>query len=103
MKYKTIWTKIKDLKHVKLNALPAYDDTYIKPKIRKCGDKVHTNYCGLNLPEDDLGCESFTGITIDSLLVYEIKYYLQVYLHNRAYKIANKKMTDYHDESLFED
>ena len=29
-KYKTIWTTIEDLKYVKLNALPAYDDRYIK-------------------------------------------------------------------------
>ena len=47
-------------------------------------------------------CESFTVISIDSLLVYE-KYYLQVHLENCAYKIANKQMTDYLDYNLFED
>ena len=25
-KYKTIWTKIEDLKNIELNALPVYDD-----------------------------------------------------------------------------
>ena len=29
-KYKTIWTKIKDLKNIELNALPVYDNGYIK-------------------------------------------------------------------------
>ena len=38
-----------------------------------------------------------------SLHVYENKYYLQVYLDNCAYKIANKQMTDYIDENIFED
>ena len=33
-KYKTIWTKIGDLKNIKLNALLVYDDIYIKTKIR---------------------------------------------------------------------
>ena len=33
-KYKTIWTKIKDLKNLELIALPVYDDKYIKSKIR---------------------------------------------------------------------
>ena len=33
-KYKAIWTKIEALKNVKLNALPVYDDRYIKTKIR---------------------------------------------------------------------
>ena len=33
-KYKVIWTKIEDSKNIKLNALPVYDDRYIKTKIR---------------------------------------------------------------------
>ena len=51
-KYKTISTKIEDLKNVELNALPVYDDRYIKTKIRTYGDKVYTNFCGLNVPGD---------------------------------------------------
>ena len=54
------------------------------------------------MPED-AECESFTVIAFDTLFVYENKYYLQVYLDNFAYKIANKQMTDYRDENLFED
>ena len=77
-KYKAIWTKIEDLKNIELNALPVYDDRYIKTKIRTYGDKVYTNFRGLNVPEDDIECESFTVISIDSLLLYENKYYLQV-------------------------
>ena len=57
----------------------------------------------LNVPEDDIKCESFTVISIDSLLAYENKYYLQVYLNNCAYKIANKQITDFLDKNLFED
>ena len=33
-KYKTIWTKIEDSKNIELNALPVYDNRYIKTKIR---------------------------------------------------------------------
>ena len=39
-KYKAIWTKIEDLKNIELNALPDYDDRYIKTKIRAYDDKV---------------------------------------------------------------
>ena len=49
-KYKAIWTKIKDLKKIKLNALPVYDDRYIKTKIRTYGDKVYLNLRGLSVP-----------------------------------------------------
>ena len=96
-KYKSIWTKIEDLKYSKLNALPVYDNRYIKPKIRTYGDNVYTNLHGVNVPEDYIEYESFTVISIDSLLIYENKYYLQIYLDNCAYKIVNKQMTDYLD------
>ena len=78
-KYKAIWTKIGDLKNYELNTLPVYDDRYIKAKIRTL------------------------IISIDYLLIYEKKYYLQVHLDNCAYKIINKQMTDYLDENFFED
>ena len=46
--------------------------------------------------------ESFTIISIDSLLLYEDKYYLQVYLDYCGYKIVNTQMIDYLDENLFD-
>ena len=55
--------------------LPVYDDRYIKTKIRTFGDKVYINFRGLNVSEDDIECESFAIISIDSLLVYDKKYY----------------------------
>ena len=102
-KYKAIWIKIEDLQNIELNALPVYDGRYIKMKIRTYCDKVYTNFHGLNVAEDDIECESFPIISIDSLLAYENKYYLQVYLDNCAYKIVNEQMTDYLDENGFED
>ena len=62
----------------------------IKKIIQKCGGKVCTIFCGLIVPEDDVEFESFAVISIDSLLVYENKYYLQVYLDNCAYKTVDK-------------
>ena len=102
-KYKAIWTKIEDLKNIKLNALPVYDDRYIKTKIRTYGNKAYTKFHVLNVSEDDIEFESFAVIFTDSLLVCESKYYLQVYLDNCAYKIVNKHMTDYLIKFFFED
>ena len=47
--------------------------------------------------------ESFTAISVGSLLVYKNKYYSEVYLDNCVYKILNKQITDYLDENLFQD
>ena len=38
------------MKNTALNFLPVYDDRYIKIKIRTYGDKVYTNFRGLNVP-----------------------------------------------------
>ena len=75
----------------------------MKTKIRTYGNKVYTNFRDLNVPEDDLECESFRFLSIDSLLVYNEKYYLQAFLDNCAYKILNKQMTDYLDEIFLVD
>ena len=102
-KYRAIYIKIEDLKNIRLNALPVYDGRYIKTKIRTFDDKLYKNFRGLDMPEDDIECESFTVSFIDSLLVYDKKYYLQVYLDNCVYTIVNKQVTDYLDENIFED
>ena len=94
-KYKTIWIRIEDFKNNELNALPFCDDRYIKTKIRTYGDKVHTNFRGLNMPENYIDFESFTVVSIDFLLVYENKYYLQVYCYNCDYKSIDKQMIYY--------
>ena len=72
-----------------------YDDRHRRTKIRRYGDDIYTNFRGLNVPEDGVDSKSFTVISIDSLLVYKNKYYLQVYLDNCAYKIVNTEMEDY--------
>ena len=50
-----------------------YNNRDTKAKMRTYEDIVYTNFCGLHVPEDDRECES-----IDSLLAYQNKYYLQV-------------------------
>ena len=42
-KYKILWTKIEDLKSAEVDALPVYDDRYIRTKIRTYGDKIYPN------------------------------------------------------------
>ena len=102
-KYKASWTKIEDFKSIKLRAWSVYDDRYIKTKIRRYGDNIYTNVSSSNVSEDDIECESFIVNSIDFLLVYDKKYYLQVYLHNYPYKIVKKHITDYLGENLFDD
>ena len=68
------------MENLELNALSVYDNRYIKNKIRAHTNKNYTNFHGQSGPEDGVECESFPVISIDSLLVYDRKYYLQIYL-----------------------
>ena len=101
-KFKTIWTKIGHLWNIELNTLPVHDEQYTKTKVRTYGEKFYTNFHSLNVPEDDIKCKSFTVISVNSLLVYQNKYYLQIYLDNCTCIIAIKQMTDYLDDNFFE-
>ena len=74
----------------------------MKTKIRTNGDNFYANFHGLNVLEDDVECDPFTVISIDSLLVYQNKYYLQVYLDNCTYKIVAKQTVDYFGDNFFE-
>ena len=48
-KFKAIWTKIQGLRNIKLNTLSVYAGRYIDPKVKTYGDKVFTNFRGLNV------------------------------------------------------
>ena len=59
---KLLRLKLKTLKNIELNALPVYNDRYIKTKVRAYGDNVYTIFRGLNVLENDIKSESFTVI-----------------------------------------
>ena len=91
-----------NIKNIKLHPLRVYNDRYIQPKIRTYSDKVYTNFHSLNVSEDDIECESFLVISIDSSLVYKSKHYLQANLDDCAYEIVDKRMIEYLNGDPFE-
>ena len=77
-------------------------------EIRTCGNRIYTNLRGnlhvgihTSLPEDSWECESFTLTSINSLLIYENKYCLQVYLDSCAFNTVNTEMLDYLEDNIF--
>ena len=101
-KYQTIRTKIEGLQSIERNPFPVCNDRYIKTKIVMYGDNVYTNFRGLNVPENGVECEFLTIISIDSSLIYENEYYLQVYWDSCAYKIVDKQIIDYLEYHRFD-
>ena len=52
---------------------------------------MHTNFCGLNVPEDHIECKSSTVICIDSLLVH--KKILSATIFRRFCKQTNGRLS----------
>ena len=87
-KYKTNSTKIEGrLENIILSSLSVYDDRYIKAEIKTYSDKVYYRFSNSTVLEKEVECKSLTIISIDSLLGYYNKYYIQVYLENSAHKM----------------
>ena len=74
-KYETIWSTIEDFENIELDALSFDDGIYTKSEIRTYVDKVYIDYCGLNVPENGVECETFP--VIDS---FDAKKYLLLFL-----------------------
>ena len=66
-------------------------------KIRTYGDKVYTNFCGLNTPEDDI---TFFFIVFFSCMRKRIFKTSQIY-RQLSYRIIDKKLIDYLGKNHF--
>ena len=100
-KYKVIWTKIEDLENIEWNALTVCDDRYIKTKIRTYGNKVYTNFCGLNVPEGYIYWQKFIDISerIDPIKSNRSKEYMicQYWFFNHGFNFQDSVCNGYHD------
>ena len=82
-----------------MNGSTIYENRYIKTKIKTYGNKVYSNFCGLNVPQGGIEFEYFTVISTDSLLLYENKYFLQIYSEIMLMKLLK---VDYLGDNPFE-
>ena len=85
---KAIWTKIKDLRNIELNSLPAYDDKYIKTEKERM---VIIAYYFLRFKCARWWCKVWIFYShfywFFTCLWKQIWKYMKVYLDNKAYKI----------------
>ena len=92
VKYSDIWNKIKEIKAIKFHSNPAYDEEYIKVKVKEFNDVINTNFWGGKVPKEGLNYTCIACISIDSVMKIEKKNYPQAYLEECKYKIKKKKM-----------
>ena len=84
---------IKKTLNIKLHAV--YDEKYIKAKVREFNSVIKTNFLGDEIPKENVHYICIAGITIDSVMKMEKKYYRQGYLEECKYKSKKIKMTKF--------
>ena len=66
----------------KFNSNPAYNEKYIKPKIKSYNGKININFHNNKIPKEGSQCIYLSVILIYSVYKKEKKYYPEVFLKN---------------------
>ena len=62
------------------NCKTAYDDKYIKTKIKTYADIIVTNFHNKKIPKEKVPCKCLSIIMLDSVIESDKKYYPQTFL-----------------------
>ena len=85
-KYNEIWDKIKGKLNIKFHSMSAYDEKYVKAKLREFNGVIKTNFLSDEVPKENEHYTCVACITINSVMRMEKKNYSQVYLEECEYK-----------------
>ena len=86
-KYEEIWNVIKNKLNIKFHSQPAYENKYLKTKVKEFDGNIKTNVLGNNIPKENTYYTCIASITIDSIIKMNKKNYSQVYLEECKYKV----------------
>ena len=99
-KYNEIWDKIKNTLNIKFYSMPAYDEKYIKAKVREFNGVIKTSLIGDKIPKETMHCTCIACITIDSVMRIEKENYPQVHLEELKDRIKKTKMIKFVEAEL---
>ena len=99
-KYNEIWDKIERKLNIKFCSMPAYDEKYIKAKVKDFSGVIKTNLLDDEVPKENERYTCIACITINSVMRIERKNYLQFYLEECKYRMKKTKMTVFIESEL---
>ena len=92
-----IWKKIKKALEIKFHSKPAYDEKYIKAKVKTFSGVVNTIFSDDKIPSECIYCSSIAAINEDSVTRIDKRNYPRVYLEECRYEKKKKKMVKFID------
>ena len=88
--YNEIWEKDQNSIKKEFDSEPAYNEKYLKGKLKSYNGKIYTNFHNNKIPKED---SQF--IYLSAILINSGKNYLQVFLEECKYVVKEKKMTEH--------
>ena len=79
-KYEEIWDKVKNTLKIKFHSMPAYDEKYMKVKVREFNGVIKTTFLGDKIPKESMHYFCIVCITIDSVMKMEKKRIIQKFI-----------------------
>ena len=79
-KYEEIWDKVKNTLKIKFHSMPAYDEKYMKVKVREFNGVIKTTFLGDKIPKESMHYFCIVCITIDSVMKMEKKRIIQTFI-----------------------
>ena len=91
-KYDTIWDVIKNKLNIKFHIEHVYEYKYLKAKAREFNGVIKTNFLNNGMPKENIHYSCIACITIDSVINFNQKNHLQVYLEQCKYRVKKTQM-----------
>ena len=94
-KFDKIWDVTKDKLGIEFHSEPVYEYKYFKAKVREFDGVMKTNFLNNGMPKESMHYSCIACITIDSVINFNEKNHLQVYLEECKYKIKETQMSKF--------
>ena len=102
-KYDKIWDVIKNKLNIKFHSEPVYEYKYLKTKVREYNGEIKTNFLNNGMPKENIHYSCIACITIDSVINFNKKNHLQIYLEECKYRIKKIQMPKFIKNELKSD
>ena len=102
-KYSEIWYVIKDKVGIKFHSKHIYEQGYLKANVREFDGVIKTNFLGNDMAKENMHYTCIACITIDSVMNFDKKNHLQVYLEECKYRAKKTQMSRFINTELKSD
>ena len=100
-KYNEIWKKVSNIIKKEFGNKPAYNEKYIKTKIKSYNGKINTNFHNNKIPKEGSQCICLSVILIDSIFKKDKNcYYPRVILEECKYVVKEKKKSKFITDNI---